>query len=176
MQMSNESKLIIDEEAYYDVIRMKTAKTFAFCAAGGAISADAEPKAEEHLYKFGEYLGMIFQIKDDIFDYFDSKLIGKPTSNDLKEGKMTLPLIYALNNSDKKEARPYLNMIRNKDFSQKNLSSINLFVKNAGGVKYAEKRMEDYLKLALEELSGFPESPYKQSLILCVDYFMLRKY
>lgn len=176
MQMSNESRLIIDEEAYYEVIKKKTAKTFAFCTSAGAISADAEPEAVEHLYKYGEYLGMIFQIKDDIFDYFDSDLIGKPTSNDLKEGKMTLPLIFALKNSDKKEAKPYLNIIRNKDFDQKNLSSINIFVKEAGGVKYSEKRMEDYKLLALDELAGFPDNPYKQSLISCVNYFMFRKF
>jgi octaprenyl-diphosphate synthase len=176
MQMSNESKLIIDEDAYYEVIKKKTAMTFACCTYAGAISVDADKEAEDHLYKFGEYLGMIFQIKDDIFDYFDSNLIGKPTSNDLKEGKMTLPLIYSLKNGQKSEIKPYLNIIRNKDFSQKNLADINLFVKEAGGVKYAEKRMEDYKSMAMNELSGFPESPYKQSLISCVDYFMLRKY
>jgi len=176
MQMSNESRLIIDEKAYYDVIRKKTAKTFAICTSAGAISAGAQSEVASHLYKFGENLGMIFQIKDDIFDYFDSDLIGKPTSNDLKEGKMTLPLIYALKNSDKKVIKPFLNMIRNRDFSKKNLASINVFVKEAGGVKYAEKCMEEFKLLALEELTGFPDSPFKSAMISCVNYFMLRKY
>lgn len=176
MQMSNEEMLIIDESAYYEVIKKKTAVTFACCTSAGAISTDADQELTDHLYNFGEYLGMIFQIKDDIFDYFESNLIGKPTSNDLKEGKMTLPLIYALKNSDKKVIKPYLNIIRNKDYSPVNLKKINQFVKEAGGVKYAEKKMEDYRALALNELSFFPDSLYKHSLTLCVDYFMQRKY
>jgi len=176
LQMSNESRLIIDEQAYYEVIRKKTAKTFAICTSAGAISAEADPEAVKHLYMYGEHLGMIFQLKDDIFDYFDSDLIGKPTSNDLKEGKMTLPLIFALKNSDKKEIKPYMNIIRNRDFSQKNLSSINVFVKEAGGVKYAEKCMEDQRILALDELGSFADSSYKRSLMSCVDYFIFRKY
>jgi octaprenyl-diphosphate synthase len=119
---------------------------------------------------------MIFQLKDDIFDYFDSGQIGKPTCNDLKEGKITLPLIYAIEQAEKAEARPYLNMIRNKDFSRSNLLKVNKFVKESGGVVYAEKRMEDFRQLAVQSLDIFTENPYKQAMLACVDYFMKRKY
>jgi octaprenyl-diphosphate synthase len=119
---------------------------------------------------------MIFQIKDDIFDYFAKNSIGKPTSNDLKEGKMTLPLIYALEQSNAATKKPFLNMIRNRDFSLANLQSINQFVVNMGGVQYAEKRMGDFKELAINSLNVFPESDFKQSLLVCVDYFMQRTY
>ncbi|MDP4278064.1 MAG: polyprenyl synthetase family protein, partial [Bacteroidota bacterium] len=148
----------------------------AFCTQAGAISVDAEEKSVETLRLFGEYVGMIFQIKDDIFDYFDSGLIGKPTCNDLKEGKMTLPLIYSLKNANMAETKPFLNMIRNKDFSHENLSNINRFVMKAGGVEYAEKRMDDFKQLAVQALDIFPDSPYKQAMLACLDYFMKRKY
>jgi len=176
MQLSNEKRLIIDEPTYLEVIKKKTAKTFAFCTQAGAISVDAEEKSVESLRLFGEYVGMIFQIKDDIFDYFDSGLIGKPTCNDLKEGKMTLPLIYSLKNANMAESKPFLNMIRNKDFSHENLSNINRFVMKAGGVEYAEKRMDDFKQLAIQALDIFPDNPYKQAMLACLDYFMKRKY
>ncbi len=176
LQMSNESRLIIDENAYFDVIRKKTAKTFAICTSAGALSSGATDTDVRHLYNFGEYLGMIFQIKDDIFDYFDSGMIGKPTSNDLKEGKMTLPLIYALRVAEKSTAKPFLNIIRNRNFSRENLKSINKFVIDSGGVSYAEDRMQKFSILAKEELSGFSDSSYKSSMLKSVDYFMSRKF
>jgi len=176
MQMSNESRLIIDENAYFDVIRKKTAKTFAICTSSGAVSSGASEEEIKHLYNFGEYLGMIFQIKDDIFDYFDSGIIGKPTSNDLKEGKMTLPLIYALRESNKSISKPYLNIIRNRSFSRENLKSINKFVIDSGGVGYAESCMNEFSLLAKKELSGFSDSSYKDALLKSIDYFMSRKF
>ena len=176
MQLSNESQLTIDEPVYLEVIKKKTANTFAFCTKAGCISVDADEETQKHLYLFGEYLGMIFQMKDDIFDYFDTGNIGKPTSNDLKEGKMTLPLIYALKNAGEKDKKRILNIIRNRDYKKENLNYINNFAKEAGGITYAEKRMEDYKILALDELDFFPESSYKQSFRDCVDYFMLRNY
>lgn len=174
--MSNESRLIIDENAYFDVIRKKTAKTFAICTSAGALSSGATDTDVRHLYNFGEYLGMIFQIKDDIFDYFDSGMIGKPTSNDLKEGKMTLPLIYALRVAEKSTAKPFLNIIRNRNFSRENLKSINKFVIDSGGVSYAEDRMQKFSILAKEELSVFSDSSYKSSMLKSVDYFVSRKF
>lgn len=176
MQLSNERRLIIDEETYLEVIKKKTARTFAFCTQAGAVAAQASQEDEEALMLFGEYLGMIFQLKDDIFDYFAKNTIGKPTSNDLKEGKMTLPLIYALKQSSKEEKKPYLNMIRNRDFSLSNLQQINQYVIEAGGVEYAEKRMGDFKNLAVSILNRFPDSVYKESLLICVDYFMQRTY
>jgi len=176
MQLSNERQLVIDEDTYLDVIRKKTARTFAFCTQAGAISSNALPEAEKALTLFGENLGMIFQLKDDIFDYFAKNAIGKPTSNDLKEGKMTLPLIYALDQSSKTEKKPFLNIIRNRDFSHTNIQSINQFVFDMGGVQYAEKRMRDFKDMAIHSLEMFPDNAYKQALMVCVDYFIQRTY
>ncbi|OPZ99903.1 MAG: All-trans-nonaprenyl-diphosphate synthase (geranyl-diphosphate specific) [Bacteroidetes bacterium ADurb.Bin416] len=176
MQLNNEKQLIIDEPTYLEVIQKKTARTFAFCTQAGAISANAPADQEEILRAFGEYLGMVFQIKDDIFDYFAQNKIGKPTSNDLREGKMTLPLIFALQTSEKALAKPILNTIRNRDFTHEKLQQINQFVIKSGGIDYAEKRMTDFKDLALEALSGFPDNAYKQALKVAVDYFMKRTF
>lgn len=174
LQVSNERKLLIDEPLYLDVIKKKTAKTFAFCTQAGAISANVNPLDEEKLRLFGEYLGMVFQMKDDIFDYFDSGDIGKPTGNDLKEGKMTLPLIYVLKNADKKDAKPILNMIRNKDFSVEKLKNMSQFVQDRGGIEYAEKRMQEFKILASDTLKDFSDSPSKRALLDCLDFAMKR--
>lgn len=174
LQVSNERKLLIDESAYLAVIRKKTAMTFAFCTQAGAITVEATPEQEENLRLFGENLGMVFQIKDDIFDYFTSSTIGKPTGNDLKEGKMTLPLIYALENSTKDVNRPFLNMIRNRAFSPENLTKMSLFVREAGGIQYAEKRMKDFGELAKNNINQYPDSPFHDSLIECLEYAMNR--
>lgn len=176
MQLNNEKQLIIDESTYLEVIRKKTARTFAFCTQAGAISANILPEQEEHIRAFGEYLGMIFQIKDDIFDYFAQNKIGKPTSNDLKEGKMTLPLIFALQTTDKSTAKPILNTIRNRNFTHDKLQQINQFVIDSNGIDYAEKRMNDYKQLALNALDFFPDNEYKKALLVSVDYFMKRTY
>jgi octaprenyl-diphosphate synthase len=176
MQLTNERKLIIDEPTYLEVINLKTAQTFAFCTRIGAVCAHALTEREDALALFGEKLGMIFQLKDDIFDYFDQKHIGKPTGNDLKEGKMTLPLIYALNQASYNQSKPILNIIRNKDFTKEKLAAINQFVKEHGGVEYAENLMKKYREEAMTSLSIFPDSDYKRSLCYCVDYFMSREY
>lgn len=175
LQVSNERKLLIDESAYLDVIRKKTAMTFAFCTQAGAITVDATPEQEENLRLFGENLGMVFQIKDDIFDYFESADIGKPTGNDLKEGKMTLPLIFALKQSSVSEKRPYLNMIRNRDYTPQNLALMTQFVEQAGGIQYAEKRMIDFGVSARKNLEAYSGSPFHESLLGCLDYAMNRK-
>ncbi|HEY5499710.1 MAG TPA: polyprenyl synthetase family protein [Bacteroidales bacterium] len=174
LQVSNERKLLIDESAYLDVIRKKTAMTFAFCTQAGAITVEASVEDEENLRLFGENLGMVFQIKDDIFDYFASGNIGKPTGNDLKEGKMTLPLIFALEHSSKEVNRPFLNMIRNRAFTPENLAKMSLFVRQAGGIQYAEKRMRDFGEMAKKNIQKYPVSPFHDSLIACLDYAMKR--
>jgi octaprenyl-diphosphate synthase len=175
MQVSNEQRLMIDEAAYLDVIRKKTAVTFAFCTQAGAITAEASEEDEETLRLFGEYLGMVFQIKDDIFDYFETSDIGKPTGNDLKEGKMTLPLIYSLEHAPKDEVRKFKNMIRNRDYTTDNLRDMSEFVQKNMGIVYAEKRMNDFKEKAIECLSAFPDSEYKNALIQCLYYAMNRK-
>jgi octaprenyl-diphosphate synthase len=174
LQVSNERKLLIDESAYLDVIRKKTAMTFAFCTQAGAITVEASVEDEENLRLFGENLGMVFQIKDDIFDYFASGNIGKPTGNDLKEGKMTLPLIFALEHSSKEVNRPFLNMIRNRAFTPENLAKMSLFVRQAGGIQYAEQRMRDFGEMAKVNIQKYPFSPFHDSLIACLEYAMKR--
>jgi octaprenyl-diphosphate synthase len=174
LQVYNERKLQINESAYLEVIRKKTAKTFAFCTQAGAITSHATPEQEENLRLFGEYLGMVFQIKDDIFDYFDLGDIGKPTGNDLKEGKMTLPLIFVLEHSTKEASKPFLNIIRQKDFSIENLKKMSLFVQTNGGIRYAEKRMKEFGEMAANCLANFEESTYKRSLLDCLEYAMKR--
>lgn len=173
LQVSNERKLRIDEKAYLDVIRKKTAVTFAFSTKAAAISAESSDEDEQILRLFGENLGMVFQIKDDIFDYFDGD-IGKPTGNDLKEGKMTLPLIFALEKASSEQSSFLLNMIRNRDYTVENLRKMSGFVKEAGGIAYAEKRMEEFAVCARENLSKFPDSVYKKALLDCVEYAMKR--
>lgn len=174
LQVSNESKLQIDEPSYLEVIRKKTAKTFAFCTQAAAISCNAETGIEDKLRLFGEYLGMVFQMKDDIFDYFETGDIGKPTGNDLKEGKMTLPLIYSLQQAEATESRFVLNMIRNKDYTVENLRKMSQFVQSKGGIDYAEKRMSDYKMMAIETLQDFPDTPSKKALLDCLDFAMMR--
>lgn len=174
LQVSNERKLQIDESSYLDVIRKKTAMTFAFCTQAGAITVEATPEQEENLRLFGENLGMVFQIKDDIFDYFESGEIGKPTGNDLKEGKMTMPLIFALEHATKDDKRPYLNMIRNRDFTTENLTKMSIFVRDAGGIQYAEKRMKEFGEMAKKNLDHYPQSTFHDSLLDCLEYAMNR--
>lgn len=174
LQVSNERKLQIDESSYLDVIRKKTAMTFAFCTQAGAITVEATSEQEEDLRLFGENLGMVFQIKDDIFDYFESGDIGKPTGNDLKEGKMTMPLIFALEHATKEDKRPFLNMIRNRDFTTENLTKMSIFVREAGGIQYAEKRMKEFGEMAKKNIDHYPQSTFHDSLLACLDYAMKR--
>lgn len=175
LQVSNEQKLKISESAYLDVIRKKTAVTFAFCTQAGAITADASPEEEEALRLFGENLGMVFQIKDDIFDYFETSDIGKPTGNDLKEGKMTLPLIYALEKIPGIESKEVMNMIKNKAYTTENLQKMSMFVQSSGGIQYAETCMLNFKERALQNLTLFKDSEFKSSLIHCLEYAMIRK-
>lgn len=174
LQVSNERRLQIEESSYLDVIRKKTAMTFAFCTQAGAITVEATAEQEENLRLFGENLGMVFQIKDDIFDYFESGDIGKPTGNDLKEGKMTMPLIFALEHATKDDKRPFLNMIRNRDFTTENLTKMSIFVREAGGIQYAEKRMKEFGEMAKKNIDQYPQSTFHDSLLACLDYAMKR--
>ena len=174
LQMSNESRLVIDEEVYLEVIRKKTAAMFAFCTQVGALSAGASSEDELHLRAYGTYLGMIFQMKDDIFDFRSGSDVGKPTSNDLKEGKMTLPMIFALQKAGKRASAPILNILRNRAYTSINLERINRFVDQYQGIAYTESKMLEYKEKALMELNSFKQSPYKQALVDSVEYFIRR--
>lgn len=175
LQIEKARRLDITEEVYYEIIRQKTATLIAACCALGA--AAVQPEREELIEKmrhFGELIGMAFQIKDDLFDYTDGP-IGKPTGIDIKEQKMTLPLIYALNTSDAKERKWIINSVKNHNKNKKRVRELIAFVKEKGGLAYAEQKMIAFQKEALQILEDFPESPYKSSLTVMVNYVIQRK-
>lgn len=173
-QMETAEESILDENCYMQVIRKKTALLLAACAQIGAISAGATPQDADKCRQFGEYLGYAFQIKDDIFDYFKDSDIGKPTGNDIREGKITLPLLYALKVNGGEEGRQLLTVIVNKDFSTDNIEKMIEFAKLKGGIEYAEQKMKEYHAKALDILMTFPPSDAREALILLADYIVKR--
>ena len=164
------------EANYFTIIRKKTALLFSTCTEVGGLSVDADEEALQHLRNFGEYLGICFQIKDDIFDYSENIQIGKPTGNDIRDGKVTLPLIYAVMNSTGTEKEQVLTWLATKDFTTENIHAITLFTHKNGGVSYALAQMEAFKNKAIEELNGFADSDVKKSLILCAEYAASRDY
>ncbi len=170
LQLSNMQKTEISEADYFKVIRKKTALLFATCTEVGALSAGVDASKREHLFQFGELLGLCFQIKDDIFDYFNNIEIGKPTGNDLQDGKVTLPLIYALQNSDDEVKSNVVAIIHSKDFTVSNIDYIMQFARDKGGVEYAAVKMEEFKKQAISELDVFEDSAFKTALIQCVEF------
>jgi len=176
LQLTNMQKTEISEADYFKVIQKKTALLFATCAEVGAISAGVDSDKQQHLFCFGELLGLCFQIKDDIFDYYSDIEIGKPTGNDLQDGKVTLPLIYALQNSTDEAKNNVVAIIHSKDFTSSNIEQIMQFARKLGGVEYAEKKMNEFKIQAIHELDIFEESDYKSALIQCVEFATSRQY
>lgn len=174
LQIEKARRLDIDEEIYYEIIRQKTATLIAACCALGAKSVSEDDIVVEKMRKFGELIGMAFQIKDDLFDYTD-EAIGKPTGIDIKEQKMTLPLIYALNNCTSTEKSWCINSIKNHNKDKKRVKEVIQFVKNKNGLAYAEQKMMQFQQEALQLLQDFPGSEYKDSLTLMVNYVIERK-
>lgn len=174
LQIEKARRLDITEEVYYEIIRQKTATLIAACCAMGAQSVHAPDEEVERMRKFGELIGMAFQIKDDLFDYGNDH-IGKPTGIDIKEQKMTLPLIYTLNTATKKDKRWLINSVKNHNKDKKRVKEVIAFVKENGGLEYAVKKMKTYQEEALEILKSYPDSPYKESLELMVNYVIDRK-
>ena len=175
-QLETAEESIIDEACYMQVIRKKTAMLLSACAEIGAISANASDEMVKKCRDFGEYLGYSFQIKDDIFDYFKEANIGKPTGNDIREGKVTLPLLYALRTAKQtEEGERYLRIIKEKDFSTENIEELIAFAKANGGIEYAEKRMSEFRDKAVEVLLTLPESDARDSLLQLADYIIERK-
>lgn len=164
------------EANYFTIIRKKTALLFSTCSEVGGLSVNANEESLVHLRNFGEYLGICFQIKDDIFDYFEDIQIGKPTGNDIRDGKVTLPLISALLNTAGIEREKVILMIDNKDFTPENIQFITRFTLDNGGVEYALTRMEEYKNKAIEELNGFAVSDVKNALIKCAEYTASREF
>ena len=173
MQIEKARNLDITEDIYYDIIRQKTATLLAACCAMGAKSVLATDEEVKKMYSFGELLGMAFQIKDDLFDYSEGK-IGKPTGIDIKDQKMTLPMIYALNVMEPSERKWLINTVKNHNKDKKRVKEAIKKIKIVGGLNFAEKKMEGYRVKALEILKDLPESPYRKSLELMVNYVIER--
>lgn len=174
LQIEKARRLDITEEVYYDIIRQKTATLIAACCSLGACSVKPNSEEVELFRRFGEYCGMAFQIKDDLFDYGE-EAIGKPTGIDIKEQKMTLPLIHVLNTCTKTEKRWLINSIKNHNKDKKRVKEVIAFVKDRGGLTYAVNKMLAFKDEALSLLAKFPDSAYKKSLELMVNYVVERK-
>ena len=174
LQIEKARKLDITEVIYFDIIRKKTATLIAACCGIGAASVGANQEKIHQMRKFGEYIGIAFQIKDDLFDYTDAK-IGKPTGIDIKEQKMTLPLIYTLNNCTKKEKSWLINSIKKYNKDKKRVREVISFVRRNGGIEYTNNKMEEYKNKATTILENYPSSEYKSSLLKMINYVVERK-
>ena len=175
LQIEKARKLDITEDVYFDIIRQKTAALIAACCASGANSVGQNKEVVEKMRLFGENAGIAFQIKDDLFDYTQSTLIGKPTGIDIREQKMTLPLIYTLNTIEKKHKNYIINIIKNHHKNDVKVAEVIALVKESGGLEYAKKRMYEYHNTALDLLKQFNENQAKKSLILLLDYVVNRQ-
>lgn len=173
-QMETADESILDEQCYMQVIYKKTATLLAACASIGAISAGADDERVALMRDFGVQLGYAFQIKDDIFDYFKGQQIGKPTGNDIREGKVTLPLLFALRQGGR-EADELRRIILAKDFTDEHIERLIAFAKAQGGIEYAEKKMEEFQQKAVGLLAQLPDTPAKQSLKILSEYIISRK-
>jgi octaprenyl-diphosphate synthase len=175
LQISKTRKLDIDEETYYKIISDKTASLISTCCEIGAKSATQNEEQIQAMRSFGEALGIAFQIKDDILDYTGkTKILGKPLGGDIKEKKITLPLIYSLKNVDKSEAKRIINLIKSER-KKGRIQEVIDFVLTNGGIEYAEKEAEKWISKAKESLNTFAESQYKQSLTELVDFVVQRR-
>lgn len=175
LQIEKARKLDIEESVYYDIIQKKTASLIASACGVGALSAGADKEETTRMQLFGEKVGMAFQIKDDLFDYGDAE-VGKPTRIDIKEKKMTLPLIYALNKADKKTRKWLINTVKNHNKDKKRVNQLVDHVKEAGGLAYASEVMYRYRDEALALLHAYPQSPSRDSLEQLINYTVERAY
>jgi octaprenyl-diphosphate synthase len=177
LQLSNINNQEIREDVYYDVIKQKTAALFGACAAIGAISANASDEEVQKARQFGQNLGIMFQIRDDIFDYFDSKEIGKPTGNDMTEGKLTLPVIYALNTTDFEAMHTLAKKVKAGTVNKDEIAVLVEFTKQQGGIEYAEQKMQDFSKLCMSYIDEcVTNKAVKEALTAYVDYVVQRNY
>ncbi len=163
LQIEKSRRLDIDEAVYYEIIRQKTASLIASCCAVGASSSGASEEVVEKMRAFGENIGMAFQIKDDLFDYGEVE-IGKPLGIDIREKKMTLPLIYALSKAGWMEKRRIINIVKNESDKPRKVKEVIAYVKQSGGIEYAVEKMNYYHREALAILESFSDSDYRKSL------------
>ena len=175
LQIQKVRKLNITMDEYFNIIRKKTAALIAACTATGAQSAGANSSQVQLMKEFGELAGIAFQIKDDLFDYKKNGITGKPSANDIKEKKLTLPLIYALNNCPALEKRSIISIIRHHNRNSEKVNVVIDFVEKYGGMTFAEMKMEEYKNSAISKLESFPDSESKKSLIELVEFTTRRK-
>jgi octaprenyl-diphosphate synthase len=176
LQLEKARKLDITEEIYYEIIRQKTATLIAACCEIGVLSNEADEAMSAKMMLFGTYTGMAFQIKDDLFDYLSSNFIGKPVGIDIKEQKMTLPLIHTLKMASEADRKYYFNTIKRYNNDKKRVKELIDFVKESGGLDYAVGVMKDFQQKAKDILNDFPDSEPKHSLNLMLDYVIERKF
>lgn len=172
-QMELADDIILDESKYIEVIRDKTAELFISCAKIACYTSNSNDEDLKRFSKVGELIGLAFQIRDDIFDYYSND-VGKPTGNDIREGKVTLPLLFALlNNKDDEKCR-MMQVLKTKNFSKENIELLIDYAKRNGGIEYAYGKIEEYSQSAKELLSVYPDSVYKTALVNLIDYISIR--
>ncbi|GHU70193.1 octaprenyl-diphosphate synthase [Bacteroidia bacterium] len=174
-QLISSSEIRIDEKRYFEIIWKKTAVLISSCTEMGAISVDADAEKTEILRQIGKNLGVCFQLRDDIFDYYEQGEIGKPTGNDIREGKITLPLIYALQTAPQPEADEMLALIQKQDFSSENIRQLLTFAKVYKGIEYTQAKMQEIKRETEQILAHFPDSEAKQAMGLLMDYIIERR-
>ncbi len=174
LQLSNLSSKTFSEETYFSVIRKKTAALFSACTTTAILSVNAEEEAVRFAREFGECIGVCFQIRDDIFDYYEGADIGKPTGHDMLEGRLTLPLLHTLNICDNNEMKERATRVRNSEATATDIESLIGFAREKGGIEYACQIMERYKERAEKLLEGFPDTPVKRSLIEYLNFLIHR--
>ena len=175
LQIEKARRLDIQESVYFDIIRQKTATFIAACCASGAATAHQSKEVIDQMHRFGELTGIAFQMKDDLFDYYNDDVIGKPSGIDIKEQKMTLPLIYALNNSNKKQRKYIIQTVKNHNTDQQRVAEVLKYVRESGGIEYTIQKMKEYQKEALSLLQNFDDCEARKSLELLVNFVIERK-
>lgn len=173
-QLFQSQENVISEEIYYHIIKMKTAALFKACAEVGALSVHASDEQVQRAALFGEYAGICFQIRDDIFDYFESPDIGKPTGNDMREGKLTLPIIYAVRNHGNEHILALIKQLKSDNLSDEGIDELILFAKKHGGIEYAEQQMEGYRQKAFDLLPKDGNPVILDAIKAHVDYMIGR--
>lgn len=175
LQMEKARKLDIEEKTYFNIIKGKTSSLLSAACSAGAFSSSQDESVTEFFRQFGEYVGIAFQIKDDLFDYGQDN-IGKPTGIDIKEKKMTLPLIYTLQKADRATKRKIIYIVKNQNTDKDKVAEVINYVHQSGGIEYSVKKMKEYQSNALDMLAQYPDSSSKQALIELVNYVIDRKY
>ena len=175
LQIERSRKMNIDEKTYFDIIRKKTAALMAACVVNGVNSAQANEEEVDAAYEYGINLGLAFQIKDDIFDYQSKGVLGKPIGNDIKENKLTLPLIHSLSKVDRKTQKQVLKKLKQSKRNPKAVAEIISFTNDNGGIQYSVDVMNRFKDKAMQALSCFPDSEYKESLKFLTEFIVNRK-